>query len=316
MTETGTRCGANGGSASIKASVVELVDNGVPDLAGGDTATRWDRLYEWARRGSVSAARLAEAHLDATAILAEAGHSADPDASVYGVWASSPGSTATLSKDHTVVRGIKPFCSGVGLVDRALVTVTDLDSEQGCLVEIDTANLKPPPPWAGHALRDTLTGPADLGSCRVVRTIGTADWYLDRPGFWHGALGPAACWAGAAAGLVDAALRDPSEDPHRLAAHGELTALRISMESVLEAAGAATDRDPTDRSKAKQRALASRHIIERTASAIADLYSRTVGPRPFVSDPDVVQRHADLHLYVRQHHGARDLELLGRSVAT
>ena len=35
--------------------------------------------------------------------------------------------------------------------------------------------------------------------------MGTPGWYVERNGFWHGAVGPAACWAGRAAGLVDAA---------------------------------------------------------------------------------------------------------------
>ena len=33
--------------------------------------------------------------------------------------------------------------------------------------------------------------------------VASDDWYLERAGFWHGAGGVAACWAGCAAGLVE-----------------------------------------------------------------------------------------------------------------
>lgn len=301
-------------TVQLKASITSLIEEPVPALGGGDTAGRWLSLHRWARLGSVSVARMAEAHLDATAILTEAGLPRDPDAGIYGVWASGPGTTAVLSHDEATLTGTKPFASGLGLVDRALVTVVGPTGEPGCLVEVDTSGLDRPQRWTSGALVDTLTGPADLSSCPVVRVVGVANWYLNRPGFWHGAIGPAACWAGAAAGLVDAALDVDTDDPHRVAACGELYALGTMLESILIIAGDATDADPADRCGANMRALASRHLIERTATTISDLYSRTVGPRPFVTDAETAQRHADLHLYLRQHHGAADLEALGRSV--
>ena len=48
-------------------------------------------------------------------------------------------------------------------------------------------------------------------------------------------------------------------------------------------------------------------MVERTCTDVADRFSRAFGPRPFVSDRAMAQRFADLHLYMRQHHGEREL---------
>ena len=37
--------------------------------------------------------------------------------------------------------------------------------------------------------------------------VGGLHWYLNRPGFWHGAINPAACWAGGALSLIESALK-------------------------------------------------------------------------------------------------------------
>jgi hypothetical protein len=137
--------------------------------------------------------------------------------------------------------------------------------------------------------------------------VGTAQWYLERAGFWHGACGPAACWAGGAIGLIDAAARLLDDDPHRSAHIGALIAAQWSLTALLDQAGDEIDRDPADRRAAELRARSLRYIVERTCTDVADRFSRAFGPRPFVSDGAVSQRFADLHLYMRQHHGEREL---------
>jgi len=300
--------------AEVAGAVASLLSVEVPAIGAGATASRWHTLASWARATAVSVARLAEAHLDATAILGEADLIADQSASLYGVWASGPASTARLSSDGSRLEGIKPFCSGIGIVDRALVSVAASDGTPGTLVEVQTSRLDPPTPWAARALLDTFTGPVDLAECELTRVIATDNWYLTRPGFWHGATGPAACWAGAAAGLADIVMRSPVEDPHGLAACGELDALVSLLHASLAVAGQNADTSFGDVNAAKRQALICRHNVHCAATAISNLFSQHVGPRPFVTNIDVAQRHADLHLYLRQHHGRSDLEALGRLV--
>jgi len=271
----------------------------------------------------VSVARLAEAHVDALAILAEAGEQAVPG-SLYGVWASSgPADTIEFDPDSRKVRGNKPFSSGLGLVDRALITATS-ESKQERLLDVDVSDLDVPPPWTTTALEDTATGDAVL-SARPATEIGEPGFYLSRPGFWFGAIGPAACWAGAASGLVDIATETLGKGELRRAAQGRLLAEQHGLETLLRGAGADIDRSVGERDGARSgsstaseraRAYAVRHLVERRCASIIDEFAQTFGPRPFVSAPAVAQRIADTQLYCRQHHGARDLAHLAEAALT
>lgn len=310
-------------SADFRRAVAALEADGVATLCGGDTAARWLTLYGLARSGPVGLARLVEAHLDATSILADAKVPAVHGA-LYGVWASE-GAGAELRFDDTTstVTGAKPFCSGIGLVDRALVTaiapsgpiLVEVDIESTAAAGQSTADLDA---WRSPALSDTRTGPVTFDKAAVDRVVGSPGSYLSRPRFWHHAVGPAACWAGAAAGLVDHAENaGPDNEPFHRAARGDLMAQRYNLETLLVAAGDASDRAPDDAVGARRRATATRHLIERGATHIADRFSRAFGPRPFVTDRELSVRHADLHLYLRQHHDERSLaDLAGLSASS
>ncbi len=102
--------------------------NQISPLAEGDTWSRFCHLRDVARQ-DLSLARLVEGHLDATAILREAGRPVD-DQLTYAIWASGgPHATTRVeSRDSAAfLCGSKPFCSGANLVDRALVH-TDQDA--------------------------------------------------------------------------------------------------------------------------------------------------------------------------------------------
>lgn len=105
----------------LKARLVAIVSQEVPLPGGGRTPERLRRLAETARE-DLSLAKLAEAHWDAVAILVEAGRAPEPDV-LYAVWASEiPGQALQLKRtsDGYQLSGSKPFCSGIGMVDRAL----------------------------------------------------------------------------------------------------------------------------------------------------------------------------------------------------
>src|SRR5690606_29605962 len=146
------------------------------------------------------------------------------------------------------------------------------------------------------------------------RRVGANGWYLDRVGFWHGACGPAACWAGGVLGLVDAAvaagLAKPAA-PHLDAHVGALTAIAWQLEAIFERAGAEIDAAPHDRAAAMRRARIVRHLVDVAATEAIDRFGRALGPRPLIRDADVVRRIAEIQVYVRQCHAERDLEALG-----
>lgn len=284
----------------------------------GATGARWLALFDLAAAGDVSVARLCEAHLDATAILAEAGLAPRRDA-LYGVWASvRPDGRGVELRDGSL-HGVKSFASGVGLVDRALIEV--MCDGQRQLVDADvavervddrwrsgdgrrTATIE----WHNGGLAATNTGTLCIDGVRDVETVGPPNWYLDRVGFWHGACGPASCWGGGAAGLADH--RPVGGDSHRLAASGSIEADVWSMRALLQQAGDEADRSPDDVAAARRRARMVRHGIHELATGLVDTFMRGFGPRPMVEAGGVGQRIADVQLYLRQHHGRSDLEAL------
>jgi alkylation response protein AidB-like acyl-CoA dehydrogenase len=183
----------------------------MPLPGGGQTALRLARFMDLGRQ-NLGLARLAEAHWDAVAILAEAGKSPKKDA-VYGVWASEipgHGLTLTPANGFFTVSGTKRFCSGAGMVDCALVTVS---KPEPLLVEIDFRTVGDwvqydESGWKTAAFLETHTATSTFSSVPLCakQIIGEPGWYVNRIGFWRGACGPAACWAGGAEALVDYAL--------------------------------------------------------------------------------------------------------------
>jgi hypothetical protein len=286
---------------------------------GGRTSERLRQIAETARE-DLSLAKLAEAHWDAVAILAEAGRASDPGM-LYAVWASeSPGQALRLERTRNgyQLSGSKPFCSGIGWVDRALVTV---GLPEQILVEVNLRNnneriVADLEAWKVDAFRATNTGAVTFLNCLLSpdAPVGTSGWYLQRPGFWHGACGPAACWAGGVAGLSDSALESKRDDPHTLAHLGAIQASVWAMYSLLRHAGDEIDGAPLDTKAAQIRALQLRHLIEQMGAEIRQRFSRAYGPFPLSMDEKTARRYQEADLYMRQSHAERDLECLGRLV--
>lgn len=279
----------------------------------GRTADRHAGLYELGRL-DLSLARLAEAHTDALAIFSEAGRT-QPPGLLYGVWASDgPGSRLELRRQpdgNFLLSGTKRYCSGAPLLDAALLTahlgeelyLVDV-SLNGSKLEIDAGD------WASSAFRETATATVTFKgvAVRASDILGESNWYLHRPGFWHGALGPAACWAGGAAGLVDAARMLNRGDPHSRAQLGALEAAEWGLRAFLRQAGEEIDADPHDtHGQARRRALMARHLVERLCTDTLDRFGRATGPQLLAFDTQVAQRYAELTLYIRQCHAERDL---------
>lgn len=295
-----------------------IVANSPSVPGGGHTAERHQRLFEVGRE-NLSLARLAEAHWDAMAILAEAELQPAPNA-LYGVWASEiPGKALRLEKTHGgwCINGLKMFCSGASLVDRALVTagtpsqLLDVNlTVQEPTVEFDFSH------WKTSAFADTKTATVTFHRTLIMDSaiVGRPGWYLERPGFWHGGCGPAACWAGGAAGLFDYALEQSRNDPHTMAHLGAINAEIWAMRSYLERAGREIDASPLDISAARIRARTTRHLVEQSCTDVLRRLARAYGPLPLAMQADISMRYQELDLYVRQSHAERDLEALGLDI--
>jgi len=163
------------------------------------------------------------------------------------------------------------------------------------------------------AFRATQTGALTFVSSQLSpdAVVGSSGWYLERPGFWHGACGPAACWAGGVAGLLDFALASKRDDPHTLAHLGAMQASVWGMYSLLNQAAREIDGAPSDTTGAHIRALQLRHLIEQMATELLHRFSRAYGPYPLSMDEQASRRYQEATLFMRQSHAERDLECLG-----
>jgi alkylation response protein AidB-like acyl-CoA dehydrogenase len=293
----------------------------MPIPGHGRTAER-HRLLMQIGFEDLSYARLAEAHWDAVAILKEAGR--EPVAgAVYGVWASEvPGQGLELKliDGGYELTGSKKFCTGAGLLDRALVSVlrpteqlvdVDLLTHREH-IKIDGSN------WKTQAFAKTHTSAVEFLSLPVDRDglIGDSAFYLNRLGFWHGACGPAACWAGGAKAIVEYAVRQKKTDPHSQAHLGAMLSDLWALESYLESAGREIDNAADSPRRAQVLALKVRHLVEQCCTDILRRLERAFGPHPLAFDEEVSRRCSELQLYLRQCHAERDLELLARVAAT
>jgi len=269
----------------------------------------------------LSLARLAEPHVDAMAILSDLGR-APSLAGLYAVWASEGGVETRLTVEQHLtgwrLEGSKGFCSGADLCDAALVTAHD-QNDRRVIVEVDlgaarragqmTTDLGA---WVTPAFAATTTATVHFSGYRSEPMFALADAsrYLDRPGFWHGALGPAAAWAGGAQGLLDSIRPYARRDQHARAALGSMEATTWAMRAALQQAGFEVDATVADAEAARRRAIVVRHLVERWCTSMIDSAGLAAGPRPLAYDAAVVRRVQELQLYIRQCHGGSELATL------
>jgi hypothetical protein len=315
--------GDTGGAAAPLRRMLQVGDLDVPLPGAGSTVRRWAALADWGGR-DLSLARLAEGHVDALAILAEAGRAPAPGA-LYGVWASRSGGAAVRVERRgsaRVLTGTMRFCSGARVLDRALV-VTDppvgAPSDGRLLLDVDVtvAGVEPlADTWCTAAMADADTLDVVFDDVPVTgdEVVGEPGWYVGRPGFALGGAGVAAVWWGGAAGVLDRVLRHlrPAPDAHQLAHVGELHAVLAAADALLRQTASVIDADP-----AGDHGLAVatvRAAVERAAREVVDRAPRIVGPVPLSRDADLARALADLAIYVRQHHAERDHAALGGQV--
>ena len=296
----------------------ELLEQGHLDLplpGGGDTPRRFQQLRRLAATEVMSVGRLAEAHCDAAAIAAEAG-SQLPEGALAGVWASRYGGGALHAMpvaDGWRVAGELAFCSGAGILDVAVVDSVVGASMQAFIVPLRDGDVDVDASWwRTPALAATGTGRVRLDVVvGADAVLGGRDFYLRRPGFWHGAIGVAACWLGGAEAIADTTCRlvDDS-NPHAVANLGRVSVATTGMAMLLDAAGGEIDRQP-DRVDAT-RALIVRQLVAAGCADVVAASRRATGPGPLAGDADHAQRVADLQLYIEQQHHETDLEEIGR----
>ncbi|HTZ42979.1 MAG TPA: hypothetical protein VMB79_03890 [Jatrophihabitans sp.] len=297
----------------------ELVAGGPLPLPGaGATPRRWRRLAEVAAE-DLALAKLYESHADALAIQAELAAAPPPAGSSWAVWAAEPPQARLAVRpaaDGVTLHGRKAWCSGARTVSHALVTGWTDDGEQ----QLVAVRLTEP----GIAVHEGSWQAVGMGRVDTPDLtfdgvpgvpVGRPGGYLDRPGFWHGGCGIAACWYGGALPLARAVLARVADrdDPHAAAHLGQLDVALRSVRALLAETAGWIDAHPA--APAAEAALRLRAAADGTARRVLDLAGRALGAGPLCRDRAVARQFADLPVFIRQTHAERDLAELGRAVA-
>ena len=291
----------------------------------GRTLQRWLGLRALGR-ADLSLAKVVEPHHDAQAICVELGHGPPEPGTLWQVWAAEPvgaGVAATSSDGGWRLDGAKPFCSAALLASHALVTA-DVDGGSGLFaVDVRAAVQRrqlmiAAPSWVGAGMLRADTRAVEFASAPAV-AVGPVGAYADRPGFWHGSIGVAACWTGGAYGVSSTLLKAARRrqlGPHALASLGAVAAALDRCDAALSRSAAEIDAangEPTDH--ARRRAESVRATVVAGVEEVIARVANAMGPGPLAFDREHAQRVIDLQVFVRQHHAERDLAVLGELIA-
>ncbi len=303
----------------------------VPQPGSGSTPDLWSVLSSIAA-ADITVARVIEPHLDALAILHQAGL-ANRDStleglgatgeSTWGVFAAeAPDARLDATADGTMWRlsGRKPWCSLAGSLSHALVTA----HTGGTARRLFAVSLRQPGvaveegSWHATGLAAVQSGAVVFNHVEAI-PIGEDDWYLSRPGFAWGGIGVAACWWGGAVGIARRAFeaaRDRQPDQIALMHLGAMDTTLHSAGLTLSAAATLVDSPDSDRGSSVICALRTRAAVAVSAEEVIRRVGHALGPAPLALEPDHARRVADLQLYLRQHHAERDDAALGGKLLT
>lgn len=309
----------------------QLISAGLDSLplpGRGATLLRWQALAAVAAC-DLSLAKLYEGHTDALAILAELGVS-DEGAGAprsWGVWAAEAPQGRTVIETCARAQGgavrltgAKGWCSGAACASDALLTAWHADGRGPQMVAL---SLRQPgvhvSDGAWHAVGMAGSASLDVAFDRPqARLVGQPGDYLNRPGFWQGGAGIAACWYGGTLAIADALRRavaqgaSAARGPFRLAALGRVdVSLRATAALLRESAGWIDANPDADASAV---ALRARLCAEESATLTLAEVGRALGATPFCRDARFARAAADLPVFIRQSHAERDLAALGEQM--
>ena len=301
----------------------------LPVPGAGHTAGLWSSLAGVAAV-DLTVARTLEPHLDALAILDQAG-GVDlaplgvDGTSTWGVFAAEgPGvrleATYDATGDGWTLTGTKPWCSLAGVLSHALVTAwTGEETRRLFAVRLAGPQVRvTDEPWVARGLAAVTSSPVEMDHAQAV-PVGGDGWYLTRPGFAWGGIGVAAIWYGGAVGVArrmvaQAGLRRP--DQIGLAHLGAVDAVLVAAAAMLGDAATRVDDGRATGPDGALLALRVRQVVRRAAEEVLDRAHHALGPGPLVSEPEHAARVADLQLYLRQEHAERDQATLGGQLIT
>jgi hypothetical protein len=274
-----------------------------------NTLIRW-QVLAYVASIDLTIAKWFESHLDALSILHEIGYS-EIDEGLWAVWAAE-GHPDPLRYEQGKAIGHKAWCSGASMVDYALVTYRNSNNQsQLAIIDMHQAGIEiNNREWQAVGMQATDT--ATIKFCGVSASlVGKENAYLDRAGFWHGAAGVAACWYGASACLASYLTTAYQQKPNAYKAMylGEIgTALAVTQQYLYYVADL-IDTEPSLCHELTIRQL--RAQVEKVSRHTVEIVGQALGAALFCRNAHFARLSADLPVFIRQSHGAVDLQKIG-----
>ena len=311
---------ASSARGDLTAALALARDHAFPLPGSGDTRRLWESLATVASV-DLTVARTLEPHLDAEAVLTQAGLADLWSSGTWGVYAAEgpgPRLEARADSGRTRLDGRKPWCSLAGSLSHALVTAWRGPTTRGLYaVELgDPGVVVWDAPWVARGLTDVPSGPLSLTDVEAT-PVGGPGWYLDRPGFAWGGIGVAAIWFGGTVGVARRLLRQAGErelDQIGQMHLGAVDAALVAARAVLRDAAVQVDAGHAEGSAGAVLALRCRQVVATAAERVLERVDHALGPAPLALERDHATRVADLRLYLRQEHAERDQAALGRTL--
>lgn len=293
--------------------LARLVENTGPQ---GDP-TRAVRFLCRLGRSSLSVGRLVEGHANAILLVSLYGSDEQvrrvrDDAAqgiLYGVWGADgkpPLSMTKVRPDGCELTGTKAFCSGLGLVGRAvLIAPSECGGPQMLLADVSDPSRADASVWKVSGMRATASGRYECDGMRAELLGATGD-FLREPYFEGGTWRYAALHVGALEALAEAfrlhiRTRAEEDDPHQRHRLANVVRLvetaRLWVES---AAIAVSDAVRGDTEVATARALLAREAVEQCCMDALALCDRGIGTAGFRTGSKVDLVRRDLGLFLRQ----------------
>ncbi|MGM8899289.1 MULTISPECIES: acyl-CoA dehydrogenase [unclassified Psychrobacter] len=273
------------------------------------TLVRW-QVLAYVASIDLTIVKWFESHLDALSILHELGYGKAVKG-LCAVWASE-GHPHPIRYQQGKISGTKAWCSGANIVNYGVMTYRDEHGRSQLLVvdmqqdgiAIDNSG------WQAVGMQATDTAAITFEQV-TANTAGEADAYLERVGFWHGAAGVAACWYGAASCIATYLMQSYQKKPNDYKAMylGQVsTALSVTQQYFHHVAQL-IDTQPTLSHELAIREL--RAHVEQVARQVIESAGQALGAAPFCGNAHFARLSADLSVFIRQSHGAFDLQKIG-----
>lgn len=288
--------------ADIGPSIRRVLESGLAE-SGADLPARLVAVAE----ANLPVARLLEGHVNAVELIARLGGPCDPGR-LHGVWGADGATPVALEAGR--LTGGKRYASGLGTVERAVVTVGSGAAARLAVVDVTDPARHRPATWAMHGMRATVSGDIDLSGLRPD-WIGSPGDYFEEPHFLGGVWRIAACQLGGTLGLLAAARdalaeRGYLEAPAQLSRLGPLVGRAMAGFGLVERAAAVASgpEGAADPERAVALSIQARLLTEEIAQDAIAATERSVGLPHFAEGAATLRMARDLATYCRQ--AARD----------